>query len=213
MEKTNAQKDVPNRPILAPFNFTSNWVYRNGMYQPKDKNLAALEGDVLITYYIIGGKDDDRFGINERLLTIEECYSPTTSNWIRSGKATRRVIGQRRKAERTNREKMIDDHSISRELDIGLRTYGYHYDGMCREFGHVARRYTGNTGNTVSVVFPSTNEPFYVVREPLPGARPKPTAEQPKIANPLKLVGKRNLITIDDVTMKETKTMVEIPSF
>ncbi len=201
------------RPLFSPFNFTSNWVYSNGIYQPKNKHLAALEADVLITYYIISGSNDDFFGINERLLAIEECYSPSLMEWIRSGKVKRRVLGQRRKSERVSHEKWLDDQHIAVNLDANIRAHGYEYDGMSREFNHIARRYINtDTGNSVGVIFRGLEEPFYVVREPLHGSVPKPSGEQPKIADPLKLVGKRNLVTFDDVTMKETKTRVEMPS-
>jgi len=204
---------VSKRSLFSPFNFTSNWTYRNGMYQPKDRHLAALEGDVLVTYYAIGGEDDDIFGINKRLLTIPECYSPSMLEWIRAGKATRRVLGQQRKKEEMNFVRWKDEKKISAIFDAEVRKSGYDYDGMCMELGRVAQRYINRqTGGTFNIAFSSTEPSFYTVRKSLKESKVIPTGEYAGESNPLKLVGKRNLKAFDDVTMKDTEIKVELPT-
>jgi hypothetical protein len=200
-------------PLFSPFNFTPNWAYRNGMYQPKDRHLAALEGDVLITYYAIGGEDDDIFGINERLLAIPECYSPSMLEWIRTGKVTRRVLGQQRKKEEMDRVRQKDERKISAIFDAELRSKGYEYDGMCRELGRIAQRYVNeHTGTVIGLALLSTEPSFYTIRTPVTGSRIIPIGEYSGEPNPMKLVGKHNLKAFDDVTMKDTGIKVELPT-
>ncbi len=200
--------------VFSPFNFVSNWIYVDGVYQPDNRHLAALEGDVLVTYYVIQKEVDDIFGINERLLTIEECYSPSMLDWIRAGKVTRRVIGQRRKTAKLDASLLEEEETLSENLDREIKTRGYEYDGRCRELGRrVADRYVNKeTGVSVNVVFSGTGPPFYTVREPIPNSKIIPTGEYAGETNPFKLVGRRNLRAFDDVNMEETKMRVELPT-
>jgi hypothetical protein len=203
----------PKRPVFSPFPFTPNWTYNRGVYQPKNKHLAALEGDVLVTYYVIREDDDNLFGIGRRLLGIEDCYSPTLLEGIRAGSVTRKVIGQRRKKAPMSSTRLREEEYLACELDKEIRAWGYEYDGMCLELGSVARRYSNDdNGNAVNVVFSANRPPFYTTREPIPGNRPRPSDEYSGEMNPFKLVGRRNLTAFDDATMMDTKLNVGLPT-
>ncbi len=212
-DRTKRKGMVPGRPVFMPFNFVPNWAYQDRRLHPRDSNLAALEGDVLVTRYVLRGEDDDIYGINCRLFSIEETYSPVMLAGIREGVVKRRVIGQRRKKARMSRRRWAEENDIFMGLGAEIRSHGYEYDGMTTEFGRVARRFINEeTGNSIGVVFTADEPPFYVVREPVPGSRPNPTGRYEGEMNPFMLVGKRGVTGLDDVTMKTSKMRIELPT-
>ncbi len=193
--------------VFSPYSFTSNWTYNNGRLEPVNKHLAALEGDVLLTYYSMNDENDDCFGINERLFGIWEIYSRHMMEWMRNGLVTRRVLTQRR--EKMNGDTMPRFGHQLRSFFAKLKDYGYVMDGHCRELGGIATRYLNReTGNSVSIMS-SEGLPFYVVREPVPGYEIDPFFQHEDSSDPFEFMGRRERdVTHDDVTMKRTRRSV-----
>jgi hypothetical protein len=195
---------ISDRPLFSPYTFTSNWYYdKEGNIMPRNKHLAALEGDALLTYYVFGGENDDCYGINERLFRLWETCDPSMSAWFINKLVTRRVLTQRREADTD----LLPQFGKALNNFFGnLNKYGYKLDGHCREMGSTATHYVNEaTGNSVNVQFSDDGLPFYSVREPIEGSIIRPFDEYSGERNPFKFMGRRSRsVDYDDVTMRDT---------
>jgi hypothetical protein len=201
-----------NAPIFLPFAFTQNYIpNRQGGSEYINPHLAALEYDAFMTYYCMHGKEDKHFGIDRRLFTISEIYTPALMNAIRTGKIKREIVGQRPAASIKDKNEINAEMNVFKQMASRLRQYGYRPEGKCLELGgNVAIRYE-NGENAVSIVF-GEGPMYYVQREGIDSdGQINPFGMYDGLENAISLLG-CNSWSYDDRTMRETGFSVELPS-
>lgn len=203
---------VKDAQIFLPFTFTQNYIpHQHGGFKYIDPNLAALEYDAFIAYYCMHGKEDKHFGIDRRLFTISEIYTPALMNAIRKGQIKREVIGQRPAVSKKDKNEINAEMNVFNQMVSRLSRFGYQPQGKCLELGNnVAIRYE-NGGNAVSIV--SGEGPmYYVQREGIDAdGHTNPFGMYDGPDNAISLLGCESW-SYDDRTMKETSFSVELPS-
>lgn len=210
-------EDVPRRAVdfrsrkrspFQPFSFADNWVYRDGRWEFKHADLAALEMDVWIAYYI---GHNGRFGINRRLLEIPDAYSPTMLEAVRRGDARYEVVKQERKADK-DKARASALEFLHRQIDRTLKHAGFRPDGLCLELGRPAYRYSDGS-SVVNVGVDSQSLLWYAARRNFsqnvePFAREQ--AEQTPYSQLFRFQSREDGAR-DDCTRRRSEVMYGIP--
>jgi hypothetical protein len=195
------------RPLFSPFRFASNWLRRGNGLVPVSPDLAALEEDVKVAYYILGM---DFFDIDRILLSgdvLAAVVSPTTLEEFKEGKIAFEVLRQK-SGQETGGIKAKAYKALAEQMDMFLHANGYRHNGRFLELGRPAERYETDK-HVVGVVFSSDIPPFYTVREKTTGEKKMFETDRGD-ANPFSQTGRQQK-RLDDRTKVETPFRVGLP--
>jgi hypothetical protein len=137
----NHMKRMLERGIFSPFSFAANWYFdrRSGTYRAKNRDLAALEWDALLTYFTQENGNDQYFGINRRLFMLDDVYPLQTKKWIGSGAIRREIIRQKgsvvQAADANEKRIMLEEKGIFEKMLAALNDKGFRQNGYFLEMG------------------------------------------------------------------------------
>lgn len=194
------------RGAFSPFRFARNWRYEGSELVSRDKNLAALEMDVLVARYIY---DIGYAGINRHLMLLPVFEFPQlTVSALRSGRGRFEILKQELAERGISAEEARARHYAALHFRNELFRRGYERTGDVFDLGFPAIRYEKGASIVDAIFSP---EYQFCIRREMRDAEPKMTEKAPVEESPLRLLG-RTTATLDDASRIVTNTTVDMLS-